>query len=48
MPSTYAHFVFGKKVFRKQPEKVRELIRNNRWLYLIGLHGLMFFFIIRP
>lgn len=39
MPSTYAHFVFGKKVFRKQPEKVRELIRNNRWLYLIGLHG---------
>ena len=44
MPSTYAHFVFGREVFRKQPEKIRELIRKNRETYLIGLHGPDIFF----
>ena len=39
MPSTYAHFVFGKKVFKTLPEQSRELIRRHKALYLIGLHG---------
>lgn len=39
MPSTYAHFVFGKKVYKKQPKKIQELIKKHRELYLIGIHG---------
>lgn len=39
MPSTYAHFIFGKKVFRALPRELRQITRRYRDLYLIGLHG---------
>ncbi len=44
MPSTYAHFIFGREVLKKQPAEIRELIRSHREPYLIGLHGPDIFF----
>lgn len=39
MPSTYAHYRFGKAVYRALPKSIREIIRENKSLYLAGLHG---------
>ncbi len=39
MPSTYAHFRFGKEVYRSLPKPVRDIIRENKSLYMTGLHG---------
>ena len=44
MPSTYAHYIFGKKMYRTYDEKVRKIIDANRELYCIGLHGPDIFF----
>ena len=48
MPTTYTHDLFGKKVYRKLPVKMREIIRENGDLYRIGLHGpdILFYYII--
>jgi hypothetical protein len=39
MPTTYAHDLFGKRIFRQLPEEMKEVIRENGDLYRIGLHG---------
>ena len=38
MPTTYAHDLFGKRVYRRLPEKLQHLIRSNGNLYRIGQH----------
>lgn len=50
MPTTYAHDLFGKQVYRQLPEPLRQLIRENGELYRIGLHGpdILFYFMITP
>ena len=39
MPATYAHYIFGKKVYRALPGALREMIKENKAAYLLGLHG---------
>lgn len=46
MPTTYAHDLFGQKVYRQMPEEVKKVIRENGELYRIGLHGPTSSFII--
>lgn len=48
MPTTYAHDVFGKEVYRRLPEEMRRCIQKNRKLYLIGLHGPDILFYYHP
>ena len=48
MPATYAHYVFGKKVYKRLPSPVKQVIRENREAYLIGLHGPDLLFYYRP
>lgn len=50
MPTTYAHDLFGKRVYRKLSAKLQHLIRSNGNLYRIGQHGpdiLFYFFYIQ-
>lgn len=46
MPAAYAHYVFGKEVYRRLPGPERQMIRENREAYLLGLHGpdLLFYY----
>lgn len=48
MPTTYAHDFFGKRVYRRLPEKLQHLIRSNGNLYRIGQHGpdILFYYFI--
>ena len=46
MPTTYAHDLFGQKVYRQLPDQVKEIIRKNGELYRIGLHDRIFSSII--
>lgn len=48
MPTTYAHDLFGKRVYRRLPGKLKRLIRGNSNLYRIGLHGpdILFYYFI--
>lgn len=39
MPTTYAHDLFGKKVYKKLPDEIRQVIRKHGDLYRIGQHG---------
>lgn len=39
MPTTFAHDLFGKKVYKKLPEAMRRLVKEHKELYRIGLHG---------
>ena len=39
MPSTYAHYRFGREVYRTLPRSIREIVRENKSLYMTGLHG---------
>ena len=48
MPSTYAHYRFGKDVLKKLPEPVRKVIRKEQRLFRIGLHGPDILFYYRP
>lgn len=50
MPTTYAHDLFGKQVYRQLPDPLKQLIRENGELYRIGLHGpdILFYFMITP
>ncbi|MDD3339425.1 MAG: zinc dependent phospholipase C family protein [Lachnospiraceae bacterium] len=47
MPTTYTHDAFGREVYKKLPTDMRDVIRANRKLYLIGLHGPDIFFYYR-
>lgn len=46
MPATYAHYIFGKKVFQRLPESIRQEIRQGKDAFLLGLHGpdLLFYY----
>lgn len=48
MPSMYAHYAFGGKVFKTLPKSLREIIKNHKELYLIGLQGPDILFYYRP
>ena len=39
MPSTYAHYCFGKAVYRRLPQEIQEEIKAYSPLYMTGLHG---------
>ena len=36
MPTTYAHDLFGKKVYKLLPEEMKRVVYRNRDLYRIG------------
>ena len=39
MPTTYTHDLFGKKVYQKLPEEMKDLIKENGNIFRIGLLG---------
>lgn len=48
MPTTYAHYTFGKNVLKNINEEIREKINKNIDLYNIGLHGPDILFYYKP
>ena len=48
MPTTYAHDRFGREVYEQLPANLKKIIRENKKLYLIGLHGPDIFFYYHP
>ena len=48
MPSTYAHYKFGKKVRKRLPQNIKNSIQKYDRLYMIGLHGPDIFFYYKP
>ena len=48
MPSTYAHYLFGKKVLAALPDALASAVRQERALYDIGLHGPDLLFYYKP
>jgi len=46
MPTTYAHYLFGKRVYEQLPQSLQAVINQNRGLYDIGVHGpdLLFYY----
>ena len=48
MPSTYAHYLFGKEVYKNLGDNVKNMINQNKELYLIGLHGPDILFYYKP
>ena len=48
MPGTYAHYKFGKDVYKRVPEAIRLEIRKHLGLYEIGLHGPDILFYYKP
>lgn len=43
MPTTYAHDLFGQKIYRQMPEEIKKVIRERR-IIPYGLHGPDIFF----
>ena len=48
MPSTYAHYRFGKDVLGRLPAKQKQDIQAHPDLYNIGLHGPDLLFYYKP
>lgn len=50
MPTTYAHDLFGKKIYHELPVEMQAVIRRNVNLYRIGLHGpdILFYHMLKP
>lgn len=48
MPTTYAHNLFGKRVYHRLDPQLQELIRQYPASYIIGLHGPDILFYTRP
>lgn len=48
MPSSYAHYVFGKEVLRLLPEELASAVQSRRQLFDIGLHGPDILFYYHP
>lgn len=48
MPAAYAHYIFGKKVYRKLPREIQQMIKENKEAYWLGLHGPDLVFYYRP
>ena len=48
MPTTYAHYKFGKEVMSALPRPLQNSIENNRELFDVGLHGPDLLFYYKP
>lgn len=48
MPTTYAHYKFGKEVISALPRPLQSAIENNRELFDIGVHGPDILFYYHP
>lgn len=48
MPTTYTHDLFGKAVYQKLSEGIREAVARHRMSFTIGLHGPDILFYYRP
>lgn len=48
MPSTYAHYKFGKEILKLLPREITEVIEGNKSLYMTGLHGPDILFYYKP
>jgi len=48
MPATYAHYIFGKKVYKQLPQNVQQMIKENKEAFWLGLHGPDLTFYYRP
>lgn len=48
MPTTYAHYRFGKDVLKILPSEIQKIINENIELYNIGLHGPDILFYYKP
>ena len=44
MPTVYAHWVFGEECYKQMPKNIQDIIRENRDLYNLGVHGPDIFF----
>ncbi len=48
MPTTYAHFTFGKQVYKQLDDEMKQLIDRHPSMFLTGLHGPDFLFYYKP
>lgn len=48
MPSAYAHYKFGRDVYKLLPDEMKREIRKHSELYNIGLHGPDILFYYKP
>lgn len=48
MPAIYAHYSFGKKVYRQLPAVLKKVIREYKEDYMAGLQGPDFLFFFNP
>ena len=48
MPAIYAHYSFGKKVFRQLPNDLKKIAGTYKREYLAGLQGPDFLFFYNP
>lgn len=48
MPAIYAHFSFGKRVYRKMPERLKKIVGKHKKEYTAGLQGPDFLFFYNP
>lgn len=48
MPSCYAHYRFGHRMLKKLPPEARAVVRRNRTMYDLGVHGPDFLFYNNP
>lgn len=48
MPAIYAHYRFGKKVYRQMPDYLKKVIRSYPEEYMAGLQGPDFLFFFNP
>lgn len=44
MPTTYAHWAFGRECIENMPKNLQEIIHENRDIYNLGVHGPDIFF----
>ncbi|MCR5488115.1 MAG: zinc dependent phospholipase C family protein [Lachnospiraceae bacterium] len=48
MPATYAHYRFGKDVYRALPKDIKQVIQDYRHAFCVGLHGPDVLFYYKP
>lgn len=48
MPAAFAHYLFGKKVYKQLPKEAKQIVKENKEAYWLGLHGPDLLFYYRP
>lgn len=48
MPAIYAHYSFGKKVYRQMPDSLKKIVKEYKKEYTAGLQGPDFLFFYNP